>query len=218
MSSLEFSLVYFLKSKSFVNSSVLTINKIEHLQRTLWVSHHNGVDTLWLRTSALNDNAWLILHIVHSALKEMMKGMLVVPYFFPSNWEKAEEEEQSRTAHSLRVQESQTYCQVSCNFGKFGSPEWQAPSIWKWGHLTPGNTGTVEIVEVHDSIIHFGGRQMWLQVQALQLPSFATLGELFNQSEPQFSHLQNGFFFKSLSEEIWPLHLSRISSLHTSFL
>ena len=33
---------------------------------------------------------------------------------------------------------------------------------------------------------------MWLQVQALQLPSFATLGELFYQSEPQFSHLQNG--------------------------
>ena len=90
MSSLEFSLVYFLKSKSFVNSSVLTINKIEHLQRTLWVSHHTGVDTLWLRTSALNDDAWLILHIVHSALKEMMKGVLVAPYFFPSNWEKAE--------------------------------------------------------------------------------------------------------------------------------
>ena len=34
---------------------------------------------------------------------------------------------------------------------------------------------------------------MWLQVQALQLSSFVNSGELFNQSDPQFSHLQNGF-------------------------
>ena len=79
MGSLEFSLVYLFKSKSFVNSSVLTINKIGHLQGTLWVSHHTGVNTSWLRTFAL------ILHIVYSALKEIMKGVLVVPYFFPSN-------------------------------------------------------------------------------------------------------------------------------------
>lgn len=87
------------------------------------MSHHTGVNTLWLRTFALNDDAWLILHIVYSALKEIMKGVLVVFYFFPSIGEKAEEEEQSRAAHSLRVQESQTYCPVPCNFGYFGSPE-----------------------------------------------------------------------------------------------
>lgn len=54
---------------------------------------------------------------------------------------------------------------------------------------------------------------MWLQVQALQLPSFATLGELF-QSEPQFSHLQNGFLKKSLSGNLAPSPVENLFFTH----